>query len=332
MKYLIILLIVFCVVGAAFAQTSQNDEATRLSAEVVKLFGAKKYKEAVPIAEKVVQIRETQLGANHLKTGEALRNLGFSQQASGNKKDAEKTLERAIVNYEGQTDLTKNSQIELMQMLEIVAFSKYKNDKIETAIALYQKASDISEKVYGRDALETAATLWSLANIYQIQQNYENSEKLYRRVLEIRAKILGINDWETQDAKVRYQCVSFRNDNNQAAEKFISSLKSEYPDKGKAKLNSNSIIIDGGIINGKATYLARPGFPLIARGTRTKATIKVQITVDEAGKVIFACAVSGDKSFYNVSETAAFNSIFEPTIFSGKPVKVSGFVIYNFVP
>jgi hypothetical protein len=85
MKYLIILLIVFCVVGAAFAQTSQNDEATRLSAEVVKLFSAKKYKEAVPIAEKVVQLREVALGANHLKTGEALRNLGFVQVANGDK-------------------------------------------------------------------------------------------------------------------------------------------------------------------------------------------------------------------------------------------------------
>jgi hypothetical protein len=63
MKYLILLLIFICAVGKITAQTSQTDEATRLSAEVVKLFSAKKYKEAVPIAEKVVQLRETELGA-----------------------------------------------------------------------------------------------------------------------------------------------------------------------------------------------------------------------------------------------------------------------------
>ena len=47
MKKLSIFLILLCAIGAAQGQISQSDEATRLSADVVKLFSEKKYKEAV---------------------------------------------------------------------------------------------------------------------------------------------------------------------------------------------------------------------------------------------------------------------------------------------
>jgi tetratricopeptide (TPR) repeat protein len=332
MKYLIILLIVFCVVGATFAQTSQNDEATRLSAEVVKLFSAKKYKEAVPIAEKVVQLREAALGANHLKTGEALRNLGFVQVANGDKNEAAKTFEKAIAAYQANTDLTKNSQIELAQMLESVGFSKFEDRKFEKAIELYQKAVDLREKAQGTAAPETADTLWSLANIYQVQKDYKNSEKTFRRILENKNKNFGNRDWTIQDAKNRYQCAATRNDNEQEAQTFINSLKSENQDEKQNQPNLDPTLINGGVVNGKAINLAKPPYPSEARSSRASGMVKVQITINEEGKVIFACAVSGNKLLYEASESAAYQSTFKPTTLSGKPVKVTGVLVYNFVP
>ncbi len=331
MKFLILLLIVICAVGSTFAQNSQPDEATRLSAEVVKLFSAKKYKEAVPIAEKVVQLRETELGANHLKTGEALRNLGFVQVANGNKNEAVKTFEKAIAAYQANADLTKKSQVELAQMLESVGFSKFEDRKIEKAIELYQKAADLREKAQGTDAPETADTLWSLANIYQVQKDYKNSEKIFRRVFEIRAKKLGNSDWTVQDAKNRYQCAAVKNNNGDDALSFINLLNSENRDEKKTQPNLNPVIIDGGTVNGRAVNLAKPPYPREARDSRASGTVNVQITIDEQGKVIFACAVSGNKFLHEASESAAYQSTFKPAILSGKPIKVTGTLVYNFV-
>lgn len=333
MKKLSIFLILLCAIGAAQGQISQSDEATRLSADVVKLFSEKKYKEALPIAEKVVRLREQEFGANNFKTGEALRNLGFIQEANGDKKEAEKTLEKAIANYEAKNDLTKDFQVQLAQMLEIVAFFKYKNRKTEKAIEFYQKASELREKVHGQDALETVNSLWSLANIYQIQKNYKSAEKMYRRVLEIRAKKLERSDSEVQDAKIRYQCVAVRNDNSEEAKNFIKLLETtNSSDDNQNRSNSNFTMIRGGVVNGKATNLVRPAYPIEARSARASGAVNVQVTINEEGKVIFACAMSGNKLLFDASENAAYQSTFDPITILGKAVKVTGVIVYNFVP
>jgi tetratricopeptide (TPR) repeat protein len=332
MKYLILLLIFICAVGKITAQTSQTDEATRLSAEVVKLFSAKKYKEATPIAEKVVQLRETELGANHLKTGEALRNLAFVQVANGSKDAAVKTFEKAVAAYEANIGLTKKSQIELAQMLERVGLSKFEDRKFEKAVELYQKAADLREKAQGTDAPETADTLWSLANIYQVQKDYKSSEKIFRRILESKTKSIEKRDWTTQDAMIRYQCAATRNDNGQEAQAFISSLKSENKDEKQSQPNLNPTLINSGVVNGKALNLAKPQYPYEARSARASGMVNVQITISEEGKVIFACAMSGNKLLYEASETAAYQSTFKPVTISGKPIQATGIVVYNFVP
>ncbi len=332
MKKLSIFLILLCGIGFVHAQTTQDDEANRLSAESVKLFNEKKYKEAQPLAEKAVRLREQEFGANDFKTAEALRNLGFIQVGNEDKKEAEKTLEKAIGIYERKTDLSPDSQSQLAQMLETVAFIKFENRKIERAIELYQKASELREKAHGKDALENVNSLLSLATIYHFQKDYKNAEKMYRRVLEIRAKKLARSDWNRQDAENRFQCVAVRNDHADEAKNFIKSLEagnlSNAPDQ--AKLGPQ--LVRGGVVNGKATYLAKPPYPSEARSSRASGAVNVQITIDEQGKVIFACAMSGNKLLFDASESAAYQSTFSPTMLSGKPVKVMGVVIYNFVP
>jgi tetratricopeptide (TPR) repeat protein len=330
-KISIFLIIIWAFAVVVNAQTSQNNEAARLSAEAVKLFTEKKYKEAVPIAEKVVKLREQEFGANHIKTGEAWRNLGFIQSADGNKDEAEKALEKAVAIYLGINNLARNYQDQLAQMLETVAFYKFENRKIEKAKELYLKSLEAYEKVYGQDALETAKSLWALGNIYQFQKDYKMAEKTYRRVFEIRAKKLGRSDGNLQDAQSRYYCMSVRNDNGEEALSLIKSFETGNS-SNKPNETVDPKLIRGGVVNGKATYLAKPAYPLEARSSRASGTVNVQATISEEGKVIFACAVSGNKLLFDASEMAAYQSTFKPTTLSGKAVKVTGVIIYNFVP
>lgn len=89
--------------------------------------------------------------------------------------------------------------------------------------------------------------------------------------------------------------------------------------------------ISGGVMNGKATYLAKPAYPPIAKAANASGAVSVQVLVDESGNVISANAISGHPLLRTSAVVAARASKFSPTKLSGQPVKVSGVIIYNFV-
>jgi len=90
--------------------------------------------------------------------------------------------------------------------------------------------------------------------------------------------------------------------------------------------------ISGGVVNGKATNLVKPPYPAAARAVRASGAVNVQVTIDESGSVISASAVSGHPLLRAAAEQAARSSRFSPTMLSGQPVKVTGVIVYNFVP
>ena len=90
--------------------------------------------------------------------------------------------------------------------------------------------------------------------------------------------------------------------------------------------------ISGGVLNGKATSLPKPPYPPAARAVRASGAVTVQVMIDETGRVLSATAVSGHPLLRNAAEQAARGARFSPTLLGGEPVKVSGVIVYNFVP
>jgi TonB family protein len=89
--------------------------------------------------------------------------------------------------------------------------------------------------------------------------------------------------------------------------------------------------VSGGILNGKATNLVKPAYPAAAKAVRAEGAVNVQVTIDEEGSVISANAVSGHPLLRAAAVQAARSSKFSPTTLQGKPVKVTGVIVYNFV-
>ncbi|HEX3248321.1 MAG TPA: TonB family protein [Pyrinomonadaceae bacterium] len=89
--------------------------------------------------------------------------------------------------------------------------------------------------------------------------------------------------------------------------------------------------ISGGVLNGKAISLPKPGYPPIARAAHASGTVTVQVLIDENGNVVSAKAVSGHPLLQAVAVAAARQARFSPTKLSGQPVKVTGVIQYNFV-
>lgn len=89
-------------------------------------------------------------------------------------------------------------------------------------------------------------------------------------------------------------------------------------------------VISGGVVNGRAINLVVPNYPSSVRTLNIKGEVKVQVMIDENGRVISASAVSGHPLLRNSAVAAARASVFSPTTLSDQKVRVSGFIVYNF--
>lgn len=88
--------------------------------------------------------------------------------------------------------------------------------------------------------------------------------------------------------------------------------------------------VSEGVVNGKAINLIKPVYSTAARAMRVGGEVRVQVLIDEDGKVISANAVSGHPLLRDSAESAAKSSKFTPTFLSKQKVKVTGIIIYNF--
>jgi TonB family protein len=109
-------------------------------------------------------------------------------------------------------------------------------------------------------------------------------------------------------------------------------------------------MINGGVLNGKATSLPKPEYPEWARSAKLEGTVVVGIVIDEEGNVVSAVASSetrkrfteqnqeisvdvepADASLRELAEKAALEAKFPPTRLNGVPVKIKGSLVYRFV-
>ncbi len=97
-----------------------------------------------------------------------------------------------------------------------------------------------------------------------------------------------------------------------------------------ARTPGSATVISGGVLNGKAVSKPAPQYPAVAKSARATGTVSVQVTVDESGKVVAANAVSGHPLLLAAAVDAARQARFAPTLLSGKPVKTTGIITYNF--
>ncbi len=78
--------------------------------------------------------------------------------------------------------------------------------------------------------------------------------------------------------------------------------------------------------------LVKPSYPRAARAVKATGAVNVRVMIDELGDVVSAKAVSGHPLLQSAAVQAAKASKFETTRLQGIPVKITGIIVYNFVP
>ncbi len=122
-------------------------------------------------------------------------------------------------------------------------------------------------------------------------------------------------------------CQSENNKKEKVEDKFDEIVVKTTPKPTVVPIKTT---VSLGVINGQATYLAKPPYPAAAKQMRVGGAVNVQVMIDEKGNVVSASAVSGHPLLRAASEKAARESKFSPTFLSKQPVKVTGVIVYNF--
>ncbi len=162
-------------------------EAKQLNRQVIKLYNEGKYKEAIPLAKRVLAIREKILGKDHSSVATSLNNLALLYDSKGEYSLVESLYQRAIAideNALGKDHPFTNSLNNLAAFY--VAQGKYMQ-----AEPLFQRALAIDEKNKGKNHPSVATALNNLAFLYDSQKKYVEAELLYQRAIDIREKVLG---------------------------------------------------------------------------------------------------------------------------------------------
>ncbi|MGI9036104.1 MAG: tetratricopeptide repeat protein [Pyrinomonadaceae bacterium] len=309
--------------GQNSLQSAAAQEAVRLSQQVVTLFQQKKYAEALPIAKKVIEIREREFGKTHISVAQSYRNLAYIQLQLGKEKEAAGNFENAFDIYEKNRPLSAADEKTFAELLEVVATNQAVSGNFDKAEKNFQRAVELREKLNGTDDIVTADALTRLADLYQATGEYEKAAPLLLRALDIKVKKLGSKNEAADDVFQRVSCTLNKLGRKDEADKLENKLYPPEPD--------DVPISHSGIVNGKAIRLITPPYPAEAKPKRVSGKVNVKVTINETGKVIHACAIDGAKELQRASESAAYLSTFSPTTINKKPVKVTGIIVYNFI-
>jgi tetratricopeptide (TPR) repeat protein len=163
-------------------------DARKRFEESLKLKGAGKYDEALPFAERALEIRERLLGTEHPDVTESIDNLASIYTGRGEYDKTEPLYSRALAVREKALGNDHPDTADSLNSLSTVYFYQ---GKYKEAEPLLHRALDIWEKTLGKDHPETATCLNNLAELYLDQGKYVEAEPPLKRALDIREKALG---------------------------------------------------------------------------------------------------------------------------------------------
>jgi tetratricopeptide (TPR) repeat protein len=188
---LAIVLFVHCALWVASglrAEPGDAPDADSLNRQVVDLYHAGKYQEAIPIARQLLEMAEKINGPEHPFTVGSLNNLAALYDSTGDYAKAEPLYRRALAIREKALGAEHPDTAASLNNLAVLYDSMGDYAKAEP---LYRRALAIREKALGPEHPFTAGSLNNLAALYDSMGDYAKAEPLYRRALAIREKALG---------------------------------------------------------------------------------------------------------------------------------------------
>jgi len=226
-------------------------EARVLLAESLGLSRGGKYKEALSLAERALEIREKALGSEHRAVAVLLNRTGNLNFSLGDIARAEALFQRALNIYEKQLGPDDLNVADLLNNLSVLYRNRGAFVEAETML---QRVLFIREKALGPDHTLVAAALNNLGALYRRRGDHVKAERMYERSLEIRERTLGMTHPDLAPVLENLAALNyFKGDYATALTLDLRVLKiheknsgSEHPDVAEALSNLALVYADGG--------------------------------------------------------------------------------------
>jgi CHAT domain-containing protein/Tfp pilus assembly protein PilF len=173
---------------SAWAQQDQLEEIRRLQDRIGQLYHQGRYSEAIPLAQKQLNILEEALGPDHPNVAASLNNLALLYRDMGNYAAAEPLYKRSLAI--GEKALGPGHR-DVAASLNNLALLYRDMGNYAAAEPLHKRSLAIWEKTLGPDHPNVATSLNNLAELYRDMGNYAAAEPLHKRSLAIWEKALG---------------------------------------------------------------------------------------------------------------------------------------------
>lgn len=309
---------------AALAQnptSSTLEEASQLNQQVVKLFKAGQFAEAIPLAKKALKLREESLGANHELVGVTLFNLGSSYFGNQQYLEAEAPYKRALKIYETVYGV-ENDQLETL--LVRLGWINHFKGAAGTAEEYFKRNLAIAEKNHGSADVNIEHALLTLAQFQEKIGKPDKAVPFYVRAIEMQEKIYGAVHERIADTSEACACLMMVTKNAKGGEYRERAVKI------RQQLSPSIASVSSGVLQGYATNKVAPEYPSAARAARLSGVVIVRVLINEQGQVLEAKRICGPDLLAPSSVAAARQWRFKPTTVDGKPVKVQGELTFNF--
>ena len=212
-------------------------------------------------------------------------------------------------------------------LLGKLAYLYFAQRDFKKSEAAYKRSLAIREKAFGPNSAEFATSLYALAEFYRFRNKFEDAGLLYERAAILRETLFGRDNADYQKTRDRYFCLVYETGDISSREKRLKEFANNLGDSSRPQSS-----VEGGVLNGRAISMPRPAYPAEARNARARGTVVVKVTIDEYGAVAEAADMcGGNPLLVRPSIQAARLARFTPTKLSGKPVKVTGVITYNYV-
>lgn len=198
-----IVLLLFALLGAGSHQsvngrertaveTQQPEaEAKRLVEQINKLRAEAKYAEAIPLAERLLEMVEKEAGPEHVVVAQVINGLAELYRVTRNVLRAEALFQRALAMRQ---KLLGPEHPDVAVTLNNFALLYIQKRDYGRAEPLLQRAISIHEKIPEASPSDFAASLNNLGHLYKDKGEYERAEALFIRSLTITEKALGPNE------------------------------------------------------------------------------------------------------------------------------------------
>ncbi|MDX6612718.1 MAG: hypothetical protein QOD75_1904 [Blastocatellia bacterium] len=253
----------------------------------------------------------------------------FARSAAGTTQEPAK--KQAAVSP--KTTPEQDAELLESQRMSLEVIKLYSREKYDEALPLAIRAAEITEKILGPNDEHLSTALRNLAELYVAKRNYPRAESLFLRAVAIddlpqnsTGDSSGISTFS------RYICFLYEtrmpDEALKAEQRFLEKRRKQMPPQRVEDLKGGSL--SGGVLNGRAISLPVPVYPGEAKRLRAVGLVRVQVLIDETGKVIEAKVLCGHPIFARPALEAAYKARFTPTKLSGMAVRVNGIIIYNF--